>query len=346
MGNPVSTSDLSVWTGCPYRYAPPPESKIRTLLTHDGVYSSRTAWLHSANGAPSSTLDRDHEGATVEIRGDGRSIEIYRTKREGGQDPDPPIREEGDITRFSAASRRRLMALFNRCRRDADCIFLTLTYHRRDPPAEEAKEHLNALRSALSRRWSDVRASVVWRMEFQERGQIHFHLLVYGLRYDAKEALKRIWHRISGEKDAWRRHRLGPDSHGNHLPFEIEDVESVTSAPLHAYLGAWVEGLSSEEDSTKAAHYVSKYHCKEEEADDRDHWTGRRWGVWWRKHLPIAEVSARFEVSYAVGYELVALVLNEWGSDHEFVPHSLFIGAEDPIEYAIELVERARRAAE
>jgi len=237
------------------------------------------------------------------------------------------------------------MALFNRQRRDADCIFLTLTYHRCDPTAEEAKDDLNALRTTLGRRWSDHKTAAVWRMEWQDRGVPHIHLLVYGLRYDAKDALKRIWHRVSGERSAWERFAYGPTSHRNHRPFFPAQIESVTSAPLHRHLGAWVEGLSSENDSKKAAHYVSKYHAKTEDAGESDEWTGRRWGVWWRDNLPVADVTHRIEVPYSVAWHLVALVLEDWGSDDGYVPQKIFIGSNAPKadakEYLLRAAERA-----
>jgi len=82
----------------------------------------------------------------------------------------------GRITAFSPASRRRLIRLFARLEMaKIRTSFLTLTFHQ-SPSTIEAKAALKRFLMRLRRKYADVAG--VWRMELQERGAIHFHLLI------------------------------------------------------------------------------------------------------------------------------------------------------------------------
>lgn len=83
------------------------------------------------------------------------------------------------ITGFSKASRRRLKRkLVALDFRKDHWHFITLTYPGEfgyDP--ERWKSHLNAFRSALLRDWGEIFRGLIWRLEQQDRGAPHYHML-------------------------------------------------------------------------------------------------------------------------------------------------------------------------
>jgi hypothetical protein len=89
----------------------------------------------------------------------------------------------GLITAWSEASRRRLLKLgfsidWAAVLAEAGGSFLmvTLTYLN-DPGPDAAKGHLHAMRKRFERHLGAVRA--LWKMEFQRRGVVHLHLLLW-----------------------------------------------------------------------------------------------------------------------------------------------------------------------
>jgi len=93
------------------------------------------------------------------------------------------------IRSFSAKSRVRLMRFMARLKMSGvRATFMTLTF-KGYPTNAEAKRCLHAFVQHIRRNFPT--ASAVWRMEFQVRGSIHFHLLCFDLPYwDWKEILK------------------------------------------------------------------------------------------------------------------------------------------------------------
>jgi len=103
----------------------------------------------------------------------------------------------GRIKRFSANARRRLIRFMARMRmKNCRATFITLTF-KGYPTNAEAKRALHAFMSHLSRNFPQ--ASACWRMEYQERGAIHFHLLCFNLPYWPQKALGEVWTRITRE---------------------------------------------------------------------------------------------------------------------------------------------------
>lgn len=108
--------------------------------------------------------------------------------------------KRGRVQSFSAKSRLRLMRFLARIRmKGIRATFITLTF-KGYPSNAEAKRCLHAFLQVLYRNFS--KSSAVWRMEYQKRGSIHFHLLVFDLPYwDWKEILS-AWKRITGQNVA------------------------------------------------------------------------------------------------------------------------------------------------
>ena len=102
----------------------------------------------------------------------------------------------GVVNGFSAASRRRLIRKLARLRPD-QTVFLTLTYPARFPDAKEAKTHLRAMLERLRRRFPKM--SAIWRLEFQQRGAPHFHLLCFNMPYIPHRTFRKYWSEIVWE---------------------------------------------------------------------------------------------------------------------------------------------------
>lgn len=102
----------------------------------------------------------------------------------------PPVSasKRGRIRSFSYKSRLRLLRLFARMKTgEVRATFITLTF-KGYPSNEVAKLALHAFLQRIARR--SPTASCVWRMEYQKRGSLHFHLLCFNLPYwDWKEIL-------------------------------------------------------------------------------------------------------------------------------------------------------------
>lgn len=261
---------------------------------------------------PLNCLRREPVEAVVACRALGRSVQIQIEAPESSSHCHaPPERQKGDIRGFSLSSQRRMRRKLSELRRDADGLFLTLTYHESDPSGEDVKKHLHAITEAMRRRWSGLRWAMCWRLEWQKRGVPHLHLLIWGISFEHKEWFKRTWHRITDE-----------------------------TSGEHADVGAWVERMP---DGRKLQVYVSKYMAKNADSTP-DGWHGRLWGFRNRKHLPEAELTHIFRLTYREAYLLIEQTLAEWGSDTENVPYTLTIWAEDPLQWIKERLNLMKRS--
>lgn len=117
-------------------------------------------------------------------------INAPRPARRGGG-------QRGNVTTFSRASRLRLLDLFARMEtRGIRTTFLTLTFHG-IPTPDHAKTALK--RFLMHVRYHYPETSGVWRQEFQERGAIHYHLLLFRLPYWDWKDLLEVWTRCTEE---------------------------------------------------------------------------------------------------------------------------------------------------
>lgn len=105
-------------------------------------------------------------------------------------------RRRGRVSTFSKGSRRRLLRLVARLRSDVGALFVTLTYRQNMRDHKAAKKHLDYTLRWLKRRTS---GAILWRMEYQRRGAIHFHLLLFGADYIEAAELTTYWQYITGD---------------------------------------------------------------------------------------------------------------------------------------------------
>lgn len=221
---------------------------------------------------------------SLNVWSDGSLVETKRLIN-----PDPFLDSDGkhtsatrsEVRSLTSAARRRLSATVAKLRRDAPCHFITLTYpgHAENwspklsefgppvplPGPRQSKQDLRSFFKWIRRHFSNFAA--VWKLEPQERGVPHFHLLAYGLPDDAAvmESLRKRWHlQVGREQDAHFDRGFDAD-----------------------YLGT---------DADKARAYVSKYVAKGDalllNPDHGPHAgrsPGRFWGLEFRQSLPFSD---------------------------------------------------------
>jgi hypothetical protein len=110
-----------------------------------------------------------------------------------------PGGRRGRILRFSRQARARMVEHVNMYKRQVvgRAVFITLTYPGTYPAAREAKRHLDNFVKRLLRRFPD--AGGVWRLEWQERGAPHFHLLIFGVGYIPWQWTAQAWYEVCGQ---------------------------------------------------------------------------------------------------------------------------------------------------
>lgn len=103
-----------------------------------------------------------------------------------------PVRSKrGAIESWSSRSRGRLIKTLEAIDwlRLGPLFWITLTYPAGEWSAKESKRHLAALRRRWARRWGKPVGA--WKMEFQRRGVVHFHLLLVAPVQEVGEF--RVW---------------------------------------------------------------------------------------------------------------------------------------------------------
>jgi hypothetical protein len=176
----------------------------------------------------------------------------------------------GRVRGFSRTSRRNLLRHLASINRDAfrafrgRMIFVTLTYpHEYPEDPERCKAHLKALKKRLQREYGSFAA--FWRLGIQGRGTFHFHLLLFagptfGPIDELRWFISSAWYEITGR---------------------------VSEGHLRA--GTRVEVVKKWRQATS---YVERYLAKPEEFPEGLQ-TGRIWGVWNEKLLPVRWETAR-----------------------------------------------------
>lgn len=171
------------------------------------------------------------------------------------------------ISGFSRSSRLRLMRTIARVRRDASLpCFVTLTYPDRFPTVEQAKRDLKVFLQRFKRAFPE--AGGIWKLEPQQRGAPHYHMLVWGV--DEVELfiwVLRAWHEIAGQGDE------------NHYLFHAGMLKGSKPcvSQVRSFRGVWS--------------YASKYLGKVFEVVEwGSRWTGRYWGTFSPKNVPFGEL--------------------------------------------------------
>ena len=183
---------------------------------------------------------------------------------QGGDDETPGNR--GRITEWSMSSRRNFRKFMGGLLLGAldGALMVGLTYPAEFPEPDSHgiyKGHLRAFKARFQRQYPG--ASFVWKLEFQQRGAAHYHLVVFGLgQGDHVLAAWKLW-----ADKAW---------------FEI--VGSGDEKHLRAGVSSeWVRSVGG------ATAYLIKYLGKDDQTRPGD-FTGRYWGCFNKLALPVAPV--------------------------------------------------------
>lgn len=176
------------------------------------------------------------------------------------------------ITAFTSKSRLALKRKFNRLeeKQRRKCLFTTLTYQANMLDGEQAHKDLNAFGSAMYRRFG-AGVGFLWKMEQQKRGSIHFHLLIFGVRYMKKD----MWLEFCGWiASTWAR----IVAHGG--PVSVDQILAGTSIEL------------AEKGAVRS--YLEKYIAKVTKEDGQElpdiESPGRYWGERFMKQFFAPEV--------------------------------------------------------
>lgn len=179
----------------------------------------------------------------------------------------------GQITDFSSGSRGRFFELINRIDFGRKCVFLTLTFGDEFPDVQTAKNALRAFLERMRRKFTDRDVSAIWRMEFQERGAPHFHLIFFNLPWIDKKEIQRWWSEIINVSEPFTR---------------IEMIYSVKK--LVNYVAKYLAKVDIGQDNSgfNSPTYLHAY------AEKYDRNIGRLWG-YYNKHLipffPLTEIT-------------------------------------------------------
>jgi hypothetical protein len=165
----------------------------------------------------------------------------------------------GVVKGISNKSRGRLIKLLAKVNRPDAPVFITLTYREYTDNFEEWKADLN--RFVCSFRYHFPTLAGIWRLEFQERGAPHYHLLLWlGERSTVggvEDTARNCWLNAIGQ------HSRANQEHG----ITVEHVA----------------------DFRECAFYISLYAAKDAQ-DRKDIQTGREWGCWGKERLNLLPI--------------------------------------------------------
>jgi hypothetical protein len=215
------------------------------------------------------SLDNSHQDVAYVSSAVGGSLSTLSFEDTKTRNQLSPSRHRGGGIRdrvrgFSRESRRNLLRRLASINRGVfrafkgRIIFVTLTYPHEWPEEPElCKRHLKAFRKRLQREYKSFAA--FWRLGIQRRGAWHFHLLLLvgpsiGSVDELRHFISSSWYEVTGK---------------------------VSEGHLRA--GTRVETIRKWKQATS---YVERYMAKPEEFPQGLE-TGRIWGIWNEKYLPV-----------------------------------------------------------
>ena len=258
-----------------------------------------------------------------EVRKKWKSVTISAQGRYGAihlptYDPREKAKR-GNIHGMSPSARKRLLDTLNRLEQNAPLpVFVTLTFPDFFPSEKVAKDCLDAFSKRLER--AHPTWAFIWRLEriVRKSGQCagqaapHFHLFIFthGQWLD-KDKLSADW---------------------------AEVVGSVTGDGLdYAHLRA-----GTKTESIRAWNGVMYYACKYLSKEEEIPVTGRAWGIYGRKFLPLGELK-QWKVSVETGWKIRRIfrkLLEKRRGKRSCVPSSIYV------DHAIHLVTKIVKLCE
>lgn len=237
---------------------------VYTVPIHEDMAQFMYNFKHSLNYQDNPIESKLKKRPTLKLEFQGKFVACAIRYE---HDAKPHRGKRNIVTGFSARSRTRLFDLFHRLEIKRKPIFLTLTYGEDYPDAKTAKSHLRALFERIRRKMDDIQVSAIWRMEFQERGAPHFHIIFFDLPFIDKLTWQYWWEEITGHPEPFTR---------------VERVRS--HKQIMAYVSKYVAKL---EPSSKTGFISLSYlHAYREKYGEN---IGRVWGYFEKANLPFAQ---------------------------------------------------------
>ena len=159
------------------------------LLTGCGVMAERLMLCR-----PDDSLQAENQGGymvAVESQGDYNALRVSWPVTRRINPGAGGAAKRGEIREFSKKSRKRLLDKMARLKYSKTTIFITLTTGA-VLGEDEIKNAFSKLIKRLNRCFPRQVAGL-WRMEYQQRGAPHLHLLLFGLPFLPKERLCAMW---------------------------------------------------------------------------------------------------------------------------------------------------------
>lgn len=122
---------------------------------------------------------------------------LVKVKTEQDKPQKRPNGKRGKVSVFSKASRKRLLQLFATLNAKK-YLFLTLTYGDLYPDTDTAKRHLKNFLKRIQYRYP--RVCGVWRIEYQDRGAPHYHIVLMNVNFIDKKVIVKLWEEIIGRE--------------------------------------------------------------------------------------------------------------------------------------------------
>lgn len=177
--------------------------------------------------------------------------------------PSKPTKR-GKVTDFSNASRRRLLELTARLNvDDVRCVFLTLTFSG-FPHPDLAKSAFRRFLKRVHRKFPQC--SGLWRVEMQQRGSPHFHLILFDFPFWNQADIQTAWTACTKEEKSfvW-----------------------VTLMKNKRHVMTYVSKYVAKKPSLDKASYLTA--TDTQGIDHVEKWLGRHWGVFNAELLPFAK---------------------------------------------------------
>lgn len=179
---------------------------------------------------------------------------------------------------------------------------ITLTYRQRT--VEDSKRDLSALKHRLKRKYKGWQWLAIWKMEFQLRGMVHYHIILHTTKYEnlheLRQFISRAWAEITGDEQlAITGTRVDP--------IEIKRVEQAMVYIL--------------------GHATSTRKALQNQAPEATQWTGRFWGIWNEPDLPATALEATFKQIHRLRRMLSKIrpLPNNWSGFWAYCEAQLFL---------------------
>jgi len=201
----------------------------------------------------------------------------------------PPLKRvfRGKIETLSESSRRNLKLILHTITFEALAYTMALTL----PGCTDgisgafAKRRFIVLcnRMTASRIQAIRQIGMMWKQELQKRGEVHFHLVLYGVTEETRRSVQR-W--IAGQWNELICSRSSAEDRANHLWWHLRDGSTRS--------GRYDPKSDNMQEIRDFAGYFSKYLGKDEKAQAaRDPIPGRWWGKVNKQNIPWAEMKER-----------------------------------------------------